>query len=165
MLLYCVLEKTLESAFDSKEIKPVSCKGNQPWIFVGRTDAKAEAPVLWPPDSKNWLIGGEEDDRGWDGWMASLTEWTWVWANSRGWWETGKSDGIAKSQTWLRDWTANGHLVYHILAHGIWKDGTDELACRAVIEMQTQRTDLWTRVGEKREKIIWMDRVAWKHIH
>ena len=52
-----VLEKTLESPLDSKEIKPVTPKGNQPWIFIGRTDAEAEALILWPPDSKSWLIG------------------------------------------------------------------------------------------------------------
>ena len=56
-----VLEKTLESPLDCKEIKPVHPKGNQPWIFIGRTDAKAEAPVLWPPDVKNWLIGKGPD--------------------------------------------------------------------------------------------------------
>ena len=54
-----VLEKTLESLLDSKEIKPVKSKGNQPWILIGRTDA--EAPVLWPPDGKNWLIGKDPD--------------------------------------------------------------------------------------------------------
>ena len=51
-----VLEKTLESPLDSKEIKPVNTKGNQSWIFIGRTDVEAEAPILWPPDVKNWLI-------------------------------------------------------------------------------------------------------------
>ena len=51
-----VLEKTLESPLDSKGIKPVNPKGNPPWIFIGRTDAKAETPILWPPDAKNWLI-------------------------------------------------------------------------------------------------------------
>ena len=56
-----VLEKTLESPLDSKEIKPVSPKGNQPWIYIGRTDADAEAPMLWPPDAKNWLIGKDPD--------------------------------------------------------------------------------------------------------
>ena len=56
-----VLEKTLESPLDSKEIKWVSPKGNQPWIFVGRTDAKAEAPILWPPDVKSWFIGKDPD--------------------------------------------------------------------------------------------------------
>ena len=78
-----VLEKTLASPLDCKEIKLVNPKGNQPWIFIGRTDA--EALILWPPDVKNWLIGkdldagkdwGQEengDNRGWDGWMASPT--------------------------------------------------------------------------------------------
>ena len=56
-----VLEKTLESPLDCKEIKPVNPKGNQPWIFIGRTDVEAETPILWPPDSKNWLIGKDPD--------------------------------------------------------------------------------------------------------
>ena len=56
-----VLEKTLESPLDSKEIKPVDPKGNQSWIFTGRTDAEAETPILWPPDAKNWLIGRDPD--------------------------------------------------------------------------------------------------------
>ena len=55
------LEKTLESPLDSKEIKPVSPKGNQPWIHIVRIDAEAEAPILWPPDPKNWLIGKDPD--------------------------------------------------------------------------------------------------------
>ena len=49
-----VLEKTLESPLDSKEIQPVHSKGDQPWVFFGRTDAEAETPILWPPDAKNW---------------------------------------------------------------------------------------------------------------
>ena len=56
-----VLKKALESPLDSKEIKPVNPKGNQPWIFIGRTDAEAEAPVLWPPDAKSWLIGKDPE--------------------------------------------------------------------------------------------------------
>jgi len=63
-----VLLKTLESPLDNK-IKPVNPKGNQPWIFTGRTDAEAEAPILWPPDVKNWLIGKDPDagkDWGWE---------------------------------------------------------------------------------------------------
>ena len=81
----------------------LSSKGNQPWVFTGRNDA--EAPIFWPPDAKSQLIGkirpwcwerlkakGEGDDREWDGWMASLTQWTWVWANSGRWWRTGKPD-------------------------------------------------------------------------
>ena len=91
--LTVVLEKTLDSPLDSKEIKPVNPKGNQPWIFIGRTDAEVEAPILWPPDAKTWLTGKDPDAgkdwgkrrRGnrWGGWMASLTQWTWIWANSR----------------------------------------------------------------------------------
>ena len=87
-----VLEKTLESPLDSKEIKPVNSKGNQSWIFIKRTGAEAEAPILWLSDVKSWLTGkdccqerlrarGEGSDGGWDGWMASLTQWTWIWAN------------------------------------------------------------------------------------
>ena len=88
-----VLRKILESPLDSKEIKPVSLKGDQPWIVIGMTNAEAEAPILWPPDGKSWLIGqdpwcwerlravGEGGNRGWDGWMASSIQWTWIWAN------------------------------------------------------------------------------------
>ena len=56
-----MLEKTLESPLNSKEIKPVHPKGNQAWIFIGRTDAEAEAPILWPPDAKSWLTGKAPD--------------------------------------------------------------------------------------------------------
>ena len=59
-----VLEKTLESPLDSKEIKPVNPKGNQSWIFIGRTDGEAEAPILWPPDSKNWLLRKDPEEKG-----------------------------------------------------------------------------------------------------
>ena len=58
-----VLEKTLENPLDCKEIQPVHPKGNQSWIFTGRTDVEAETPVLWPPDGKNWLIGEDPDAR------------------------------------------------------------------------------------------------------
>ena len=96
-----VLEKTLESPLDCKEIQPVHSEGDQPWDLFGRHDAEAEAPVLWPPHVNSWHIGndwcweglgagGEGDDRGWDGWMASLTRWTWVWVNSARWWWTGR---------------------------------------------------------------------------
>ena len=98
-----VLKKTLESPLDCRELRQVNSKGNQSWIFTGRTDAKAEAPVLWPPDAKSQLTGkkpwcwerlkagGEGDDRGQDGWMVSPTRWTWVWASSGRWWRSGKS--------------------------------------------------------------------------
>ena len=111
-----VLEKTLESPLDSNETKPVNPKGNQLWIFIGRTDA--EAPILWPHDEypthwkRPWCwerlkAGGEGDDRGWDGWMASLTQWTGVWASSGRWWMTRKS-GMFQTMGLQRvgwDWT------------------------------------------------------------
>ena len=56
-----VLEKTLKGPLDSKEIQPVNPKGNQFWICIGRTDAEAEPPILWPPDAKSWLIGEDSD--------------------------------------------------------------------------------------------------------
>ena len=114
-----VLEKTLESPLDCKEIQPVHPKGNQSWIFIERTDAEAETSILWAPDAKNWLTGkfwpccwerlragGEGDDRGWDGWMASPTQWTWVWVSSRSWWWTGKPGVLQSmgSQTVRHDW-------------------------------------------------------------
>ena len=89
-----VLEKAFESPLDCKEIKPVNPKGDQPWIFIRKTDAEVEALILWPPDVKSQIIGkrpwcwerlkaeGKEEGRGWDGCMASLTQWPWVWGNS-----------------------------------------------------------------------------------
>ena len=69
-----VLEKTLESPVDCKEIQPVHPKGNQSWIFIGRTDAEAETPILWPPDAKNWLIGKDHDaGKDWR-WEKGMTE-------------------------------------------------------------------------------------------
>ena len=126
-----VLEKTLESPLDSKEIQPVHPKGDWSLVFIGGTDVEAETPILWPPHEKSWLIwkkpwcwewlkaGEEGDNRGWDGWMASLTQWRWVWVNSRSWWWTGRPGacmhggawkcaavhGVAKSQTRLDNWT------------------------------------------------------------
>ena len=70
-----VLEKTLGSPLDCKEIKPVSPKENQSWIFIGRTDAKAEIPILWPPDAKNWLIRNDPDvEKDWRQEEKGMTE-------------------------------------------------------------------------------------------
>ena len=104
-----VLEKTLESPLNSKEMKPVNPKGNQPWKFIGQTDAdaEAEAPILWLCNAKSQLIGkdpdaekrkrkkkvragGEGGNRGWDVQMTSLTQWKWVWKSSGSLWRTGK---------------------------------------------------------------------------
>ena len=114
------LEKTLESSLDFKEIQPVHPKGDQSWVFIGRTDAEDKTPILWPPHVKSWLIGkdfdvgrvwGQEEKgtTGWDGWMSSPTQCTWVWVNSSNQWWTREVwgaviHGVTKSQTRLRDW-------------------------------------------------------------
>ena len=128
-----VLEKTLESPLDCKEIQPVHHKGNQSWIFIGRTDAKAEAPIVWPPDVKNWLIG-KDPDAGKDGrqaekgmiedemvGMASLTLGTWVWASSRSWWWTGKPDVLQSVglQRVRHDWATELNWPYGGLKYPI----------------------------------------------
>ena len=98
-----VLQKTPESPLDCKEIQPVHPEGSQFWVSTGRTDAKAETPVVWPPHAvfthwkRPWFwegvgAGGEGDDRGWGGWMASLTRWAWVWVNSGSCWWAGRPD-------------------------------------------------------------------------
>ena len=109
-----LLEKTLESPLDCREIQPVYPKGNQSWIFFGRTDVEVETPILWPPDGKNWLTGKDPDagkdwrweekrnDRRWEVWVASPTQWTWVWANFGSWWWTGRP-GMLQSMESQRD--------------------------------------------------------------
>ena len=123
------LQKSLESPLDCMEIQIVHPKGNQSWIFIGRTDTEAETPILWLPDAKNWLIWkdpdagkdwrwrGEGDDRGWDGWVASPTQWTWVWVSSGSCWWTEKPGmpavhGVTKSWTQLSKWTEWVWLVW-----------------------------------------------------
>ena len=95
-----VLEKTPESPLDSR-IKPVSLKGNQPWILIGRTDTEAETPVFWSSDANNWLFGKVPDaGKDWrqqkwaldseiTGWHHRM-QWTWTWANFGRWWWTGR---------------------------------------------------------------------------
>ena len=131
MLLNCGVEKTLESPLDCKEIQPVHPKGNQSWIFIGRTDAEAETPVFWPTDAEThckrpwywerWKAGGEGDDSGWDGWMASLTWWTWIWVGSGSWWWTGKpcmlqsvrSQGVGQDWSTELNWTTRNQMPPH----------------------------------------------------
>ena len=104
-----VLKKTLESPMDWKEIQPVNPKGNQSWMFIRRTDVDwcwnpntlatwcEELTHLKKPWCWEWLrAGGEGDNRGWESWMASPTQWTWVWVNSGSWWWTGRP-GVLQS--------------------------------------------------------------------
>ena len=111
-----VLEKTLESPLDSKEIKSVNPKGNQSWIFIGKADAEAEPPIIWPPDAKkpdslekSLILGKIEGrrrwrDRVWDGWMASPAQWTWIWASSGSWWcrEAWHATVHGDAKSWTR---------------------------------------------------------------
>ena len=125
MLLNCGVGEDFGESLGQQGEPTIHPKGNQSWIFMGRTDVEAETPILWPPYVKNWLIrkrpwcwgrlkAGEGDKRGWDGWMASPTQQTWVWINSRSWWRTGRP-GLLQSMrlqrvghrwaTELTDWT------------------------------------------------------------
>jgi len=136
-----MLEKTLESLLDRKEIKPVNLKGNQPWIRIGRTDAEAEAPILWPPDAKSWLIGKDpEAGKDWgqkEKWVAEdemvrspILADDWISITDSMNMNLGKFQemvrdreawcaavhGVRKSQTWHGIWTTTGSrpIICHL---------------------------------------------------
>ena len=118
MLLTVVLEKTLESPLDYKEIQPVHPKGDQSWVFTGRTDVKSwnsNTLATWCEELTHWKrawcweglgAGGEGDDRGWDGWMTSPTRWTWVCVDSGSSWWTGRPGMLQFMGSWRvgHDW-------------------------------------------------------------
>ena len=116
-----VLEKTLESPLDCKEIQPAHPKGDQSWVLrlklqyfghlIRRADSLEKTLMLGKIEA-----GGEGDDRGWDGWMASPTRWTWVWVNSRSWWWTGRP-GVLRfmgSQGVRHDWETELIIWYFL---------------------------------------------------
>ena len=158
-----VLEKILESLLDCKEIQPVHPKGDQSWVFIGRTEAEAEAPILWPPDVKNWVIGKDSDAaKDWrqeekGGWqrmrwlMTSLTQWTWVWKNCGSWWWTGRP-GVLQSMgsqrvghNWaieLNIWFVFKYLFNYLtvpgLSCGMWNLWLQHVGSGSLARDQTQ---------------------------
>ena len=126
LLSYGVGEDSWEP-LECKEIQQVHSKGDQSWVFFGRNDAKAETPVIRPlyAELTYWKrlwcweglgAGGEGDDRGWDGWMASPTQWMWVWVNSRSWWWTGRPGMLQfmGSQRVGHDWVTELNWTEHL---------------------------------------------------
>ena len=123
MLSNCSAGESLESPLDRKEIKSVNPKGNKPWIIFGRTDTEVEAPILWPPDAKSWLLEktlmlGKTEGRRWRGlqkkrWLDGITDSMGVRLSKlqeilkdRGYW-SATVHGVAKSWTQLNDWTTS----------------------------------------------------------
>ena len=185
MLSNCGAGETLESPFDCKEIKPVNPKGNQSWIFTGRTDTEAEAPMLWPPDAMNWLTAKDPDARtDWrwekgiaeDGWMASLTQWTWVWASSKSWWWTGKpcvlqsmgSQRVGHSWATELNWT---ELYFPRSISLSFKEGLDYIftkICSRFFHMHITNTRGHRKGWQQSMKLFWQnhpDRILIQHAH
>ena len=130
-----VLKKTLESPLDCNEIQLVNLKGNQSWIFFEKDwwwSWNSNNLATWCEELTHWKrpwcwerlkVGGEGDNRGWDGWMVSLTWWTWVWASSRSWWWTGKP-GMIQSMGLQRiryNWVTELNWILITEGNTIWK--------------------------------------------
>ena len=176
MLLNCGIVEDSWGYLGLQEIKPVHPKGNQSWIFIGKTDAKAEAPILWPPDVKNWPIGGkkkelthwkrpccwercllkaggEGDKRGWGGWMASPTWWTWVWTSSGSWWWTGKPGLLAQSMESQRvghDWVTELNWDFERRIRMKGKEKNAEKRCVGLFPQGR-----WRKRKKKRRILAW----------
>ena len=163
-----VLEKTIESPLDCKKIQSVHPKGDQSWIFTGRTDAEAETPILWRSNTKDWLIGKDPDaGKDWRQEEKGMKEdemvgwhwWTWVWASSRSWWWTGKPGVLqsmgSQSQTQLSDWTELNWL-YHEGSHRQYINGWVGHVCSLVLSWQP-----WFRLCDKYD---WWMHLNWEKL-
>ena len=154
MLLNCVLEKTLESTLDCKEIQSVHPKGNHSWVFIGKTDVKAETPIVWLPDAKNWLIWKDPDaEKDWGqeekgttedemiGWHYLLNGHGFGWTPGIG---GGQGDlacmvhGVAKRRIWLSSWTElnwisvnslkrKATLIYMLILESLFNTGSQNI--------------------------------------
>ena len=152
-----VLENTLESPLDCKEIKPVNQKGNQFWIFIGRTDAEAKVfsniLATWCKEPTHWerlRAGGEGDNRGWDGWMASLTQMDmslnkhWELVMDRETWHAAVH-GVAKSWTWLSDWTTTKMIKFSEEDMSKVKTGQTLGLLHQIAKLWRQRKSSWRK--------------------
>ena len=158
--------RKLLSPLDCKVIKPVHPKGNQPWIFIGRIDFEAETPILWPPDAKSWFIWKDADagkdwrreekgtNRGWDGWMASPTQWAWVWVNSGSWQWTGRPGMLQSmaSQRVVHNWATELNwtelhvglkMPLRLLAQGCWAQELSPFSEVTVRSGRGQKSDFF----------------------
>ena len=156
-----VLEKNLESPLDCKEIQPVHPKGDQSWVFIGRTDVEAETPILWPPDAKSWLIwkalmlGKIEGRRrrGWQRmrWLDDITDsMDMGLGNSRSWWWTGRAGVL---------WFMGSQRVRHDWATELnWLE-------RHVTSTAFYIRQYWNRYWQTRKFILWTDIVSLRYGH
>ena len=136
-----VLEKTHESPLDCKEIQPVNPKGSQSWIFIGRTDAEAEAPILWPPDAKNWLLGNDPDA-------------------GKNWRQEEK--GMMKDERVGWHHQLDGHEFEQALGIG---DGDGSLVCCSPWACKELDTTEWLNWTELIPVAEWLIRLLWKKMN
>ena len=146
-----VLEKTVESPLDSKEIQPVHPKVNQSWIFIERSDAEADSPILWPPNAKNWLIGKDPDaGKDWRQRRKGRQSMKWLdvttnsmdmsWVNSRSWWWTGRP-GMLESMRlqWVgHDWVTELNWISQHQGLFQWVSSSHQVAKELKLQLQHQ---------------------------